>query len=277
MRTANVSGRLTLVTDAGGVDVEKASSGRFAADPAAVFDRWQEFREWVASGVDADPVPFDEKELGPPSPGPRQVFSIGANYPDHAEEADFTLPSVMEVFSKFPTSIAGPNVDVPLPKDTVDWEAELVVVIGRSARDVTRAEAWDHVAGVTVGQDYSERERQMAATQWGLAKSYPAFGPTGPWLVTPDELDDPDDLDITCSVNGEQVQHARTSRMIYSVADIVEELSAVCTLLPGDLIFTGTMAGVGFIRRPPRYLAVGDVVITEITGVGRMRNSMVRA
>lgn len=275
MRVANVGGRLTLVVEGGGIDVEKASDGRLSADPAAIYDRWTEFRRWASPGVDFPAEPIDEQSLGAPSPRPRQVFSIGANYPDHAEEADFTLPEVMEVFSKFPSSIAGPNADVPLPKNTVDWEAELVVVMGTVAHRVAKTEVWDHVAGVMGGQDYSERERQMAASQWGLAKSYPAFGPTGPWLVTPDELPDPDDIGITCWVNGEQVQHARTSRMIYSVPDIVAELSTYCTLYPGDLIFTGTMSGVGFIRKPPRYLAVGDIVETEVEGVGRLRNTMV--
>jgi 2,4-diketo-3-deoxy-L-fuconate hydrolase len=277
VRIANIGGRLSLIVDGAGIDVEKASDGHFAADPAGIYDRWVEFRQWAETGVSTAAEPIDEDALGAPSPSPRQVFSIGANYPDHAEEAGFELPKVMEVFSKFPSCIVGPNADVPLPKATVDWEAELVVVMGTSARHVSREGAWDHVAGVTAGQDYSERERQMAASQWGLAKSYPAFGPTGPWLVTPDELADPDDLIISCSVNGEIMQNARTSRMIHSVPDIIAELSAVCTLLPGDLIFTGTMAGVGFIRKPPRYLAVGDVVVTEIDGVGRMQNRMVSA
>jgi 2,4-diketo-3-deoxy-L-fuconate hydrolase len=275
MRIANIGGRLNLVVAGGGVDVEKASDGLFAADPAAVYDRWAEFRGWAAAGVDFPADPIDEQTLGAPSPRPRQVFSIGANYPDHAAEADFTLPEVMEVFSKFPSSITGPNADVPLPKATVDWEAELVVVVGAVAHHVSLETAWGHIAGVTGGQDYSERERQMAASQWGLAKSYPAFGPTGPWLVTPDEFPDPDDIGITCSVNGERMQSARTSRMIYSVPDIVAELSTFCTLYPGDLIFTGTMAGVGFIRKPPRYLTVGDVVVTDVEGVGQLRNTMV--
>jgi 2-keto-4-pentenoate hydratase/2-oxohepta-3-ene-1,7-dioic acid hydratase in catechol pathway len=270
-----VGGRLALVVDGGAIDVERASNGRFGSDPAAVFARWDEFRTWAAEGVGAEPQPIDPRSLGAPSPTPRQVFSIGANYPDHAEEADFVLPEVMEVFSKFPCSIAGPNAEVPLPKPTVDWEAELIVVIGATAHHVKREDAWGVVAGVMGGQDFSERDRQMAASQWGLAKSYPAFGPTGPWLVTPDELPDPDDIGITCSVNGETVQKARTSRMIYSVGDIIAELSAVCTLWPGDLIFTGTMAGVGFIRKPPRYLAAGDVVVTEVEGVGRLENRMV--
>ena len=181
----------------------------------------------------------------------------------------------MEVFSKFPSSITGPNADVPLPKPTVDWEAELVIVVGTEAHRVSEDKAWSYLAGVMGGQDFSERDRQMAASQWGLAKSYPAFGPTGPWLVTPDELTDPDDIEISCSVNGERVQHARTSRMIYSVPQIVAELSSFCTLYPGDLIFTGTMAGVGFIRKPPRYLKPGDIVETDVVGVGRMRNQMV--
>lgn len=275
MRVANADGRLVLVVEGGGIDVERASNGRFASDPAAVYPRWAELREWVAEGVAAAPVPLDESSLRAPSPAPRQVFSIGANYPDHAEEADFVLPDVMEVFSKFPSSITGPYADVPLPKPTVDWEAELVVVIGATAHEVRREDAWGVVAGVMGGQDYSERERQMAASQWGLAKSYPAFGPTGPWLVTPDELADPDDIEITCAVNGELVQKARTSRMIYSVGEIIAELSSFCTLWPGDLVFTGTMAGVGFIRKPPRYLAPGDVVLTEVEGVGRLENHMV--
>ena len=275
MRIANVDGRLTLVVPAGGIDVEKASGGLFSSEPAAIYDRWAAFRSWVASGVDFPSHPIDPDALGAPSPRPRQVFSIGANYPDHAEEADFTLPEVMEVFSKFPSSITGPNADVPLPKPTVDWEAELVIVVGTEAHRVSEDKAWSYLAGVMGGQDFSERDRQMAASQWGLAKSYPAFGPTGPWLVTPDELTDPDDIEISCSVNGERVQHARTSRMIYSVPQIVAELSSFCTLYPGDLIFTGTMAGVGFIRKPPRYLTPGDIVETDVVGVGRMRNQMV--
>ena len=275
MRIANVDGRLTLVVPAGGIDVEKASGGIFSAEPAAVYDRWSEFRKWVASGVEFPANPIDSDALGAPSPRPRQVFSIGANYPDHAEEADFVLPDVMEVFSKFPSSITGPNAEVPLPKPTVDWEAELVIVVGTEAHRVSEDKAWSYLAGVMGGQDFSERDRQMAASQWGLAKSYPAFGPTGPWLVTPDELTDPDDIEISCSVNGERVQHARTSRMIYSVPQIVAELSSFCTLYPGDLIFTGTMAGVGFIRKPPRYLKPGDIVETDVVGVGRMRNQMV--
>ncbi len=275
MRIANVDGRLTLVVSDGGIDVEKASGGIFSAEPAAIYDRWSEFRNWVASGVEFPANPIDSDSLGAPSPRPRQVFSIGANYPDHAEEADFVLPDVMEVFSKFPSSITGPNAEVPLPKPTVDWEAELVIVVGTEAHRVSEDKAWSYLAGVMGGQDFSERDRQMAASQWGLAKSYPAFGPTGPWLVTPDELPDPDDIEITCSVNGERVQHARTSRMIYSVPKIVAELSSFCTLFPGDLIFTGTMAGVGFIRKPPRYLKPGDIVETDVVGVGRLRNQMV--
>lgn len=185
------------------------------------------------------------------------------------------MPKSMEVFSKFPTSITGPYTDLPLPTESVDWEAELVLVIGRVAHHVSAGDAWQYVAGLTVGQDFSERPIQLSTTQWCLGKSFPAFGPTGPFLVTVDEFANPDDVTITCSVNGEQMQKGRTSEMIYSVPEIIAGLTRVCTLLPGDLIFTGTMGGVGLTRTPPRYLKVGEEVVTRIDGIGAMRNRCV--
>jgi 2-keto-4-pentenoate hydratase/2-oxohepta-3-ene-1,7-dioic acid hydratase in catechol pathway len=146
-------------------------------------------------------------------------------------------------------------------------------VIGRPAERVAPAEAWSHVAGLAVGQDYSEREIQMVgpAPQFSLAKSFPGFGPIGPWLVTPDELDDPDDLELVCEINGEQVQKGRTSAMVWSLPDLISVLSGVCPLRPGDVIFTGTPAGVGMARKPPRFLAAGDVVVSRIQGIGEIR------
>jgi 2-keto-4-pentenoate hydratase/2-oxohepta-3-ene-1,7-dioic acid hydratase in catechol pathway len=264
-----------VVTDEGGVDVHEASGGRFGPAPRDVFEQWEAFRAWADEGVSSPVTPFEPGDLGAPSPLPRQVFSIGANYPDHAEEADFAIPTTMEVFSKFPTCIAGPYVDVPLPDGDTDWEAELVIVMGKEAHNIAEDSAWDHVAGVTIGQDYSERVRQMAASQWGLAKSHPNFGPTGPWLVTTDAVEDKDDLDITCAINGEQVQHGRSARMVFSVSQIITEIASISTLLPGDLIFTGTMSGVGLTRKPPVYLKVGDVVTTEIAGIGKIENRIV--
>ena len=277
MRIANLDGRLVLKFPDGVTDVEKASNGRFAADPQAVFARWDEFGGW-ARGLRAPIIePFDPSRLKAPAPSPSQVFAIGLNYADHADESGLRPPPEPSVFTKFPSSITGPNDEVKLPTATVDWEAELVVVIGRRAVGVDSARAWDHVAGVTVGQDLSERTRQLVGTppQFSIGKSFPGFSPIGPDIVTCDELADRDDLEIGCSVNGEIVQHARTTDLIFSVASLIERLSAILPLNPGDIIFTGTPSGVGHARSPRRYLAPGDVLETWISGVGRLRNTFV--
>ena len=275
MRIANLDGRLVLKYPDGATDVEKASDGRFAADPQAVFARWDEFATWAGTLRAPLAGPFDPGRLKAPAPRPSQVFAIGLNYAGHAGESKMQLPPEPAVFTKFQTSIAGPNDEVKLPTATVDWEAELVVVIGRRAVSVDAARAWDHVAGVTVGQDLSERTRQLVGTppQFSIGKSFPGFSPIGPEIVTPDELADRDDLEIGCSINGEIVQHARTSDLIFSVASLIERLSAILPLNPGDIIFTGTPSGVGHARSPQRYLAPGDVLETWISGVGRLRNT----
>jgi 2-keto-4-pentenoate hydratase/2-oxohepta-3-ene-1,7-dioic acid hydratase in catechol pathway len=173
----------------------------------------------------------------------------------------------MEVFTKYPSCVVGPYADVPLPSASTDWEAELVVVIGRRAHWVDAKDAWNYVAGVTAGQDFSCRETQFAASQFSLSKSFPAFGPIGPWLQTVDELPDRDNVPIQCSVNGEQVQKGGSGDMIYSVPEAIARLSAILPVLPGDLIFTGTMSGVGAFRKPPRFLAPGDEVATDVGGM----------
>lgn len=175
-------------------------------------------------------------------------------------------------FTKFPSCLTGPRASVALPTDTVDWEVELVVVIGSAAHRVEEPDGWAHVAGLTVGQDLSERTLQFeAGGQFSLGKSHRGFGPTGPWVVTPDELDDPDDLRLGCSVDGEVVQDGRTGDMVFSAPRLVAELSAVVTLLPGDLIFTGTPEGVGIGRQPPRFLQPGQVLESWVDGIGTMR------
>lgn len=268
MRLANVNGRLCLLAAAGTIDVQHASGGRFGPDPQAVYERWDEFVDW-ARAFDGD-EPLDPPSLGAPVPRPRQVFALGLNYALHAQEAGYELPETPITFTKFPTCITGPEAVVPVPTDRVDWEVELVVAIGRRAYRVEADAGWAHVAGLTVGQDLSARDIQMAGKppQFSLGKSFPGFGPTGPWLITPDELDDPDDLAIECTLNGEQVQAARTSQMLLSVPEMIARLSAVCSLLPGDLIFTGTPEGVGNRRTPPVYIAPGDVLVSTIEGIG---------
>ncbi|MEE4598105.1 fumarylacetoacetate hydrolase family protein [Streptomyces sp. DSM 41524] len=278
MRTTTRSGRMCLVTGEAVIDVEQASAGRFSADPLAVFEEWDAFRSWAAklepTGAHGSTGPD-----GSVSPTPRQVFAIGLNYRGHAAEASLAAPESPSVFTKFATALTGPDTQLRLPSGRVDWEAELVVVMGRRAEHVAAGDAWSYVAGLTAGQDYSEREVQSVGPvpQFSLGKSFPGFAPTGPVLVTPDEFADPDDLAIECLVNGESVQKSRTSSMIFPVPELIARLSAVCPLLPGDLIFTGTPAGVGHARTPQRYLRPGDEVITRIEGIGQLRQTCVAA
>lgn len=268
MRIANLDGRAVAVTDVGAVDL-----GR---DLPSLYEHWDDVRDLAVDPSSARP--FDEQKLGPPSPFPRQVFAIGMNYRAHAEEAGLPLPAIPATFAKYPTCLAGPFADVALPSANVDWEVELVVVIGTHAQRVREEDAWAHVAGLTIGQDFSERVVQFSAGgQFSLGKSYPGFGPTGPWLVTPDEVDDPNDLALGCSIDGETVQDARTSDMVFSVAQLIAQISAVCPMLPGDLIFTGTPSGIGATRQPARFLQPGETVETWIEGLGRMRNRLVPA
>jgi 2-keto-4-pentenoate hydratase/2-oxohepta-3-ene-1,7-dioic acid hydratase in catechol pathway len=275
VRIANLSGRLNLITDGRAVDVERASGGLFAADPQAVYERWQEFRDWAAAAELPEGAAFSPADLGAPAPAPRQVVAAGLNYRDHAAEAGLALPDDMPpVFTKFASSITGPVTDVALPPGGhTDWEVELVLIIGARAHRVAEEAAWGHVAGLAVGQDISERKLQLAgpAPQFSLGKSYPGFAPIGPWLVTPDEFDNPDDLELTCSVNGEPMQKSRTRELIFPVADLVARLSAVVPLLPGDVVFTGTPAGVGLGRDPQRWLAPGDELVSSIEGIGELR------
>jgi 2,4-didehydro-3-deoxy-L-rhamnonate hydrolase len=272
VKIANCAGRLAVVLDDGIADIATASSGRFGPDPMSAFDDWDAFVE-LAAGVTAPTGTLDESTLANPVPRPRQVFAIGLNYRSHAEESGMQIPDVPATFTKFPASLAGPFDDIEIVGESVDWEVELVVVIGRRADRVAESDGWRHVAGLTVGQDISDRRLQFAAgAQFSLGKSRRGYGPMGPWLVTPDELADPDDLALGCSVDGETVQEARTDDLVFTVPRLVAELSAVLPLLPGDVVFTGTPAGVGFTRRPPRALRPGQVLETWIEGIGRMRN-----
>ena len=285
MRIGALAGRLALITERGACDVAEASGERFGPDPQQVFDVWDEFRSW-ASALDPETAswrPYDVEDLGAPAPRPSQLFAIGLNYRDHAAEAGLGLPDAPTVFTKFRSSITGPTGEIVLAGDTVDWEAELVVVIGRTARRVPVERAWDHVAGLTVGQDLSERTVQRAgpAPQFSLGKSFPGFTPMGPWLVTVDEVRaaglDPDALAIGATLNGEPVQKGTTADLVFSVPALVAELSAVLELAPGDVIFTGTPAGVGAARTPPRFLTAGDELRTHITGIGELRHRFVSA
>jgi 2,4-didehydro-3-deoxy-L-rhamnonate hydrolase len=278
MRLANLGGRATLVMPGGddrGVDVAEVSGGKFGPDLQDLYEDWDAFRAFVAD-LDlsaAASVKLDERDLRAPVPAPRQVFGIGVNYRSHAAETGAELPAAPATFTKFPASITGPFAEVELPNGTVDWEVELVVVIGRRADRVAAGDAWSHVAGFTVGQDLSDRTLQFAAgVQFSLGKSHRGFTPFGPWVVTLDEIADPDDLALGCSIDGETVQDARTSDLVFGVPQLVAELSAVVPLLPGDIIFTGTPAGVGMARQPARFLRPGQTLESWIDGIGTIRN-----
>lgn len=282
MRLANISGRAAIVVgDGRAVDVEEASGGRFGPDPQALYAVWPAFVEWAGTldgtADEGSLRSFEPPDLGPPAPRPGQVFAIGLNYREHAREVGADLPEEPVVFTKFRSCLTGPVSEVAACP-TMDWEAELVVIIGREARAVAAADAWDHVAGLAVGQDLSHRAMQGSGPvpqQWSLAKSLPGFGPIGPWLVTPDELPDRDALAIETVVNGEVRQSSRTDDLIFSVPALVEHLSGILTLEPGDIVFTGTPAGVAVGRPDKPWLRPGDEVVTRIEGIGELRQSIV--
>jgi 2,4-diketo-3-deoxy-L-fuconate hydrolase len=285
MRIANDSGRLALVSTDRILDVERASRGILPADPMEAFARWSELTAWAASiDVEAHPdaTALAEAHLDSPSPRPRQVFGIGLNYADHAAESGLDLPENPLVFTKFSSSVAGPDVEVTLPGPTVDWEAELVVVIGAGGRFIPLAEARSHIAGFTVGQDLSERTVQWQGqpAQFSVGKSFENFAPIGPVVVTLDELPDAERLVLTTTIVGAdgtetQVQNGNTDQLIFGVDELIARLSETVELLPGDLIFTGTPPGVGASREPKRFLIAGETLVTEILGIGRITQHFV--
>ncbi len=278
VRLANVKGRASVLLDNRFVDVERACNGKFPADPMAVIQRWDAFVDWAHGLRDSDAeTSVRDGDLGPPVPRPSKVFAIGMNYREHAKEAGLDIPKTPVVFTKFPNCLVGPRADVVLSSDFVDWEVELVVVIGRRGERIPARLAFEHIAGYCVGQDISDRRVQFAdkPPQFSMGKSINTFGPTGPALVSIDRFSDPNDLAISCDVSGERMQQARTSDMIFPVAELVAFLSSMCTLEPGDLIFTGTPSGVGSTRNPRRYLKDGDEIVSTIEHVGTMVNRCV--
>ncbi|RIV40029.1 fumarylacetoacetate hydrolase family protein [Micromonospora radicis] len=290
MRICNHDGRLILipadhpVTDVPetAVDVERASGGRFGSDPQGVFSDWAAFRAWCEESTAEPDVKIDVEKLGPPVPAPRQIFAIGLNYLAHAVESRMEGAAVPPTFTKFVSCLTGPYASVTLPSANVDFEVELVVAISRTAHKVAAEDAWDHVAGLMVGQDLSERKVQLQppVPQFSLGKSYPGFGPTGPWLITPEEVgrtEDVNNLRISSAIDGVTMQDDTTAQMILNVADLIAHLSSICTLMPGDLIFTGTPSGVGQAREPQRFLRPGEVLVSTIAGVGQLRTSLVAA
>ncbi len=275
-RLANVDGRAALVRDEHWFDLETLSDGTLGSDPMAALRATARLHELDAGLDGVEPSGrLADAVLGAPAPRPGNCFGIGLNYRSHAAESGVAAPKVPVVFTKFPSCISAPLADVVLESEHVDYEVELVVVIGDGGKDIPADRAWQHVAGVTIGQDISDRALQFAATpaHFDLGKSRDTYGPMGPVLVSPDCFDDPDDIALACSVNTEPRQAARTSELIFPVPALVEYLSSILTLQPGDVIFTGTPDGVGMATG--NYLRPGDVITSTVEGVGTMTNRCV--
>jgi 2-keto-4-pentenoate hydratase/2-oxohepta-3-ene-1,7-dioic acid hydratase in catechol pathway len=277
MRIASRLGRSVIVEANLCADIETASKTVFSHKVDDLYQDWPAFFQWARKAAPVADQPCELSELDAPVQRPRQVFGIGLNYLEHAAEAGVNVPTSATVFTKFPTCLVGPTAAIELPSTQCDWEVELVAVIGRTADRVSEADAWNYVAGVTVGQDISERAVQLSGPvpQFSLGKSYRTFGPIGPWLVTPDELARRDDLELQCSVAGRVLQKGRTSQMVFSVSQLIAQISQVCPMLPGDLLFTGTPPGVGMARQPQEYLKPDTTLISEIEGIGKLLNPIV--
>jgi 2-keto-4-pentenoate hydratase/2-oxohepta-3-ene-1,7-dioic acid hydratase in catechol pathway len=276
-KLANVSGRSVLVNGDHYFDLAKISEGNVSSDPSQVVNSlgaisklYKQIDQFDASGS------LKDVQMGPPVTGSRNCFAVGLNYRNHAEESGMEIPPFPMIFTKHTSCINGPFDNIEMRSDIVDYEAELVVVIGKQGKNISNDEAWNHVAGLTVGQDISDRSVQFHATppQFNLGKSFDTFGPIGPILVSPDEFEDKNSLDLECSVNGELRQKDNTNDLIFDIPYIISYISEFITLEPGDLIFTGTPAGVGATQG--KLLKDGDILSTTIQGIGRMENKCVR-
>jgi 2-keto-4-pentenoate hydratase/2-oxohepta-3-ene-1,7-dioic acid hydratase in catechol pathway len=246
-----------------------------AAGPQA----WEAARR-AGSGAIQDGEPMTPGRLDAPLHAPSKVACVGLNYHDHCRETGMVAPERPLIFAKFPSSLTGPGAPIEWPQgltEKVDWEVELAVVIGRRTRHAGPGEALDAVFGYTAANDVSARDLQFADQQWVRAKSIDSFCPLGPVIVTPDEFGDPQDKRLVARVNGETMQDSTTAEMIFGVAEIVSFLSHACTLVPGDLILTGTPWGVGGFRDPPVFLKPGDTVEVEVEGVGVLANDVGRS
>ena len=279
MRLANSAGRATIIVDGHAVDVEQASGGALGSDPMLLSDlATHEALQAIADAAVAVEWPLlDEASLLAPVPRPPKGFGVALNYTQHALESGRDLPTEPHLFGKTENCVCGPfdEIVVPAGLTQIDYEAELVIVFGRTCKGATRDDAWSYLAGVTAGQDISDRGEQFRppVKQFTIAKTYDTFGPIGPYLVTPDELPNRDALELEGRVSGEVMQHSNTSDLIFDVPALVVWLSRYITFQPGDLVWTGTPGGVGEARG--RFLHHGDVVETEIEGIGTMRNPVV--
>lgn len=281
MKIARIHDRPHLIDESDGcllaVDISAITGGAFSATTKDLLGRIDELRAW-SSSIDwsAQSYQVELADLQTPIPDPSQILAVGMNYQDHADEVKIAAPDSPAIFTKFTSSLVGAESTVFLPSLSVDWEVELVAVIGQGGRDIPRFDAWDHIVGYAVGQDLSCRELQFAATsapQFSLGKSYEGFAPVGPWITTGDEVDIRSGVTMSCSRGDEVLQLGSTNNLIYDIPTLIEHLSSVVELRTGDLIFTGTPDGVGFGRDPQEFLRPGDCLSSEIVGLGAIKQS----
>ena len=237
-------------------------------------DARRQIEKWLEKPPAGSVTPLAGTRLLAPIPRPPKIICVGLNYRDHAIESKMEIPKAPTIFAKFATSVIGPGDAIVLPKNSVkpDYEAELAFVIGKGGRHIPKERWQEHVFGYTNLNDVSARDYQMATTQWMMGKTFDTFAPFGPAIVTADEIPDPHALDIQMIINGEVLQNSNTSQLIFRIPELIEYLSSVFTLEPGDIVSTGTPAGVGFSRTPPRWLRPGDDVVVKISGLGELRN-----
>lgn len=255
--------------DAGFADVLAVIAGG-----AGALDR---VTRWAQTAPAGETLDLASVKLHAPIPRPPKIICIGLNYRDHAAESGLPIPDVPTVFAKFPTAVTGPQHPIVLPRNSTkpDYEAELAFVIGRRGRHIPEEKWREHVFGYTCFNDVSARDFQTATSQWMMGKTFDTFAPFGPAIVTADEIEDPHNLEISLDLNGETMQRSNTREMIFRIPRLIAHLSSVFTLEPGDVIATGTPPGVGFARKPPRWLRHDDVVTVRISGVGVLTNPVV--
>lgn len=242
-------------------DSARLAAGRFLAQPGA------------------ERIPLRDVQLLSPVLKPGKILCIGLNYRDHAIESKMEIPKVPTVFLKLPSAVIGPEADIVLPRNVTqpDYEAEFAAVLGAPGRNIATADWQKHIAGYTILNDVSARDVQLATSQWTLGKSFDTFCPIGPAVVTPDEIPDPHALDIRLTLNGELMQHSNTRELIFKLPDLIAHLSSIVPLEPGDIISTGTPAGVGLGRTPQRWLRPGEQIEITIEGIGTLRNRTIAA
>ncbi|MFD6058965.1 fumarylacetoacetate hydrolase family protein [Rhodococcus wratislaviensis] len=278
MKLANIRGRACAVDGERLVDLNRVSGGELPDDPMAYVQPSliERARLVLAENPNVETFTAELSDYGPPVPRPGKILAVALNFYDHAVESKREVPNEPAVFPKLTSSICGPfdPIEVPDTCTMIDYEAEVVVVVGKQMRGVAAADVWDHLVGVTAGQDISDRfeQRRPPLGQFSLAKSYDTFSPIGPVMATLDEVSDLNNIALSGHLSGQQVQHGTTERLIYSIPELVEWTCRYVTLEPGDLIFTGTPEGVGTRREPPLYLVDGMVLETYVAEVGTMRN-----